>query len=65
MVRVLGPDHPDTLTTRSNIAYWTKHLSASAQRPRAPSRQKIPGTPALFPCPDRNKTLFEYRVSTS
>ena len=21
--RVLGPDHPDTLTTRSNIAAWT------------------------------------------
>ena len=21
--RVLGPDHPDTLTTRSNIAGWT------------------------------------------
>ncbi|MGW2112625.1 tetratricopeptide repeat protein, partial [Streptomyces sp. NPDC001948] len=21
-LRVLGPDHPDTLTTRSNLAYW-------------------------------------------
>lgn len=21
--RVLGPDHPHTLTTRNNIAYWT------------------------------------------
>ena len=21
--RVLGPDHPDTLTTRHNVAYWT------------------------------------------
>ncbi|MEU8004404.1 tetratricopeptide repeat protein [Catellatospora sp. NPDC049111] len=21
-LRVLGPDHPDTLVTRSNIAYW-------------------------------------------
>ncbi|MFF3787694.1 tetratricopeptide repeat protein, partial [Streptomyces sp. NPDC001933] len=21
-VRVLGPDHPDTLTTRHNLAYW-------------------------------------------
>ena len=21
--RVLGPDHPDTLTTRNNIAAWT------------------------------------------
>ena len=23
-LRVLGPDHPDTLTTRSNLAYWTR-----------------------------------------
>ncbi|MFJ8570398.1 tetratricopeptide repeat protein, partial [Streptomyces sp. NPDC093514] len=22
MVRVLGPDHPNTLTTRNNLAYW-------------------------------------------
>ena len=21
-MRVLGPDHPDTLTTRNNLAYW-------------------------------------------
>ncbi|MGK5559421.1 tetratricopeptide repeat protein, partial [Actinomadura kijaniata] len=21
-LRVLGPDHPDTLTTRHNLAYW-------------------------------------------
>ncbi len=21
--RVLGPEHPDTLTTRGNLAYWT------------------------------------------
>ena len=21
--RVLSPDHPETLTTRSNLAYWT------------------------------------------
>ncbi|MDQ3151759.1 MAG: tetratricopeptide repeat protein [Actinomycetota bacterium] len=21
-LRVLGPDHPHTLTTRSNLAYW-------------------------------------------
>jgi hypothetical protein len=20
---VLGPEHPDTLTTRGNLAYWT------------------------------------------
>ena len=22
--RVLGPEHPDTLTTHGNLAYWTK-----------------------------------------
>jgi hypothetical protein len=22
-VQVLGPEHPDTLTTRSNLAFWT------------------------------------------
>jgi hypothetical protein len=22
-VRVLGPEHPDTLITRANLAYWT------------------------------------------
>ncbi|MDQ0616779.1 tetratricopeptide repeat protein [Arthrobacter globiformis] len=22
-LRVLGPDHPDTLSTRSNLAFWT------------------------------------------
>ena len=32
-VRVLGPDHPDTLTTRSNIADWTEVLSVSTQDP--------------------------------
>ena len=26
LVRVLGPDHPYTLTTRNNIAYWTEQL---------------------------------------
>jgi hypothetical protein len=25
--RVLGPDHPDTLTTRGNIAYWARMLA--------------------------------------
>lgn len=25
-VRVLGPDHPDTLTTRGNLAYWRQQL---------------------------------------
>ena len=23
-VRVLGPDHPDALTTRNNLAYWRR-----------------------------------------
>ena len=26
MPRVLGPDHPDTLKTRSNIAFWRTKL---------------------------------------
>lgn len=26
-LRVLGPDHPNTLTTRNNLAYWKKQLS--------------------------------------
>ncbi|MEU4834097.1 tetratricopeptide repeat protein [Streptosporangium sp. NPDC023615] len=25
-LRVLGPDHPDTLNSRSNLAYWRKHF---------------------------------------
>ncbi len=25
-VRVLGPDHPDTLTTRHDLAFWQKEL---------------------------------------
>jgi hypothetical protein len=35
-VRVLGPDHPDTLLTRNNLAHWTEVL-------RAPPRQLIVG----------------------
>lgn len=29
-LRVLGPDHPDTLTTRDNLVYWTKLLKDDA-----------------------------------
>jgi hypothetical protein len=29
-VRVLGPDHPDVLATRSNIAYWTARSGGDA-----------------------------------
>ena len=25
-LRVLGPDHPDTLATRNNVALWSKIL---------------------------------------
>jgi hypothetical protein len=25
--RLLGPDHPDTLTTRNNLAYWQEKLN--------------------------------------
>jgi hypothetical protein len=27
-LRVLGPDHPDTLATRANLAYWRDRLEA-------------------------------------
>ena len=30
-VRVLGRDHPDTLTTRASIALWTGECGDSAQ----------------------------------
>jgi hypothetical protein len=33
LVRVLGPDHPYTLTTRDYIAHWTEVLSANTQGP--------------------------------
>jgi hypothetical protein len=26
-LRVLGPDHPNTLTTRNNLAHWRDQLS--------------------------------------
>jgi hypothetical protein len=28
--RVLGPDHPDTLGTRRNLAYWTGQAGDAA-----------------------------------
>jgi hypothetical protein len=28
--RVLGPEHPDTLTTRASLAYWTGHAGDPA-----------------------------------
>jgi hypothetical protein len=30
MVRVLGPDHPHTLTARSNLAYWREQAGEAA-----------------------------------
>ena len=51
--RVLGPDHPDTLTTRNNIASWTGRvrgrrggaaaLPGAASRPGAGARPRSPG----------------------
>ncbi|WP_368086585.1 tetratricopeptide repeat protein [Leifsonia sp. CL154] len=29
-LRVLGPDHPDTLSTRSNLAYWRARVGEVA-----------------------------------
>jgi hypothetical protein len=31
MVRVMGPDHPDALATRSNIASWAAQSGANAE----------------------------------
>jgi hypothetical protein len=33
-LRVLGPDHPDTLNTRSNLAYWSRAASDVDKRSR-------------------------------
>jgi hypothetical protein len=30
--RVLGPDHPDTLTTRRQLAYWTEKAERGPNR---------------------------------
>jgi hypothetical protein len=30
--RVLGPHHPDTVITRSNIAYWTRMLAGEPEQ---------------------------------
>ena len=28
--RILGPEHPDTLSTRSSLAYWTERAGDAA-----------------------------------
>ena len=33
-LRVLGPDHPDTLTTRNNLAGWTGDAGGDAAAER-------------------------------
>jgi hypothetical protein len=43
LVRVLGPDHPDTLRTRSSIAYCTEVLSTSTPRPDGTIEAEDPG----------------------
>lgn len=42
-MRVLGSDHPDTLTTRNNIATWTGLTGQSDQAEGAPSRSEQGG----------------------
>ena len=32
--RVLGPEHPDTLATRGNLAYWTAQSGRRGRRRR-------------------------------
>jgi Tetratricopeptide repeat len=44
----LGPDHPSTLTTRGNIAYWTGEVGQAAEalrllRELLPDRQRVLG----------------------
>jgi len=29
-IRILGPEHPSTLTTRNNLAYWTGYAGDAA-----------------------------------
>ncbi len=47
-VAVLGPLHPDTLTTRNNIAFWTGRLEEAAEalrlfRELLPDRERVLG----------------------
>ena len=56
MERALGPDHPDTLNTRSNIAYWTGQCGDAAgalrlSRELLPDRERVLG-------PDHPDTLM-------
>ena len=60
-VRVLGPDHPDTLTTRHNLASWrgaagdpagaAAAFDRAAPRPGAGPRPRPPRHPGLPPQP--------------
>jgi hypothetical protein len=48
VIRMLGPDHPDTLTTRHNVASWTGHAGNSAEalrlfRELLPDRVRVLG----------------------
>ncbi|MFD0742679.1 tetratricopeptide repeat protein [Phytohabitans flavus] len=48
-LRVLGPDHPDTLTTRNSLAYWR---GKRGTRP-APSRRSRRCSPTSCGCSAR------------
>ena len=54
-VRVLGPDHPDTLTTRSNIANWTGQCGDAAAALRL-SQELLPDLVRVLG-PDHPDTL--------
>ena len=48
VLRVLGPEHPDTLTTRNNIASWTGHagepgVARDLFRALLPDRERVLG----------------------
>jgi len=47
--RMLGPDHPDTLTTRANLAYW---LGQEERRP-GPAGGTLIGTARCWARPSK------------
>jgi hypothetical protein len=38
-LRILGPDHPHTLTTQRNLAYWREQASRPRPAPRESERR--------------------------
>src|SRR5262249_33251308 len=49
--RILGPDHPDTLTIRHNLAYWRGDPRGPAPAPPASHHPLPPPPPGTRPAP--------------